>query len=114
MLQGDSLVRLFASLSANYFRFVRKGKGAKKNMKKVDIFRNLYNDNQMKLGIVCKFKESGRTEKMVYNFLTNIEKETPELFKSIHEVKKNLTERHCRLFMKRIEERAKNLLSENK
>ena len=113
MLQGSSLVRLFAALSANYFRFVRKGKGAKKNMKKVDIFRNLYNDKQIKLGIVCKFKESGRTEKMVYNFLTNIEKETPELFKSIHEVKKNLTERHCRLFMKRIEERAKNLLSEN-
>ena len=114
MLQGDSLVRLFASLSANYFRFVRKGKGPKKNMKKVDIFRNLYYDSQMKLGIVCKFKESGRTEKMVYNFLTNIEKETPDLFKSIHEVKKNLTERHGRLFMKRIEERAETLLSENK
>lgn len=105
MLEGESLVRLFASLSANYFRFVRAGKGAKKNMKKVDILKNLYFDCQMKLGIVCKFKESGRTEKMVYNFLTKIEKETPDMFKSVHEIKKNLTERHCRLFMARTKER---------
>ena len=49
--------------------------------------------------------ESAVRESAMKVFGQFAEKETPDMFKSVHEIKKNLTERPCRLFMARTKER---------